>query len=145
MSPIGEVKNLKMKDGLVIAFIAVLIIPAVYVYAARLSESWDAPEGSVTSRDIALHYILENYPELGAMVNPSTIRTPWHEENLTHNRWVGSTTVQFTKGDWTVTVFNAVVLEPVYTVEVEYTGINAFYWKGTVDQDGNVSVIEFSQ
>ena len=34
---------------------------------------------------------------------------------------------------------------PVYTVEVEYTGSNAFCWKGTVDQAGNVSVIEFSQ
>ena len=140
-----EVKSLKMKNGLVIAFIAVLIIPAVYVYASRLGEPWDAPEGSVISRDVALQYILDSYPELGALGNPSTIRTPWHEENLTPNGWVGSTTVQFTKGDWTVKVSNAVVHEPVYTVEVEYTGSNAFCWKGTVDQDGNVSVNELSQ
>ena len=141
----GEVKSLKMKKGLVIAFIAALIIPAVYVYAARLGEPSDAPEGSVFGRDVALQYILESYPELSELVNPSTIRTPWHEENLTPNGWVGSNTVQFTKGGWTVKVSNAVVLEPVYTVEVEYTGSDAFCWRGTVDQAGNVSVIEFSQ
>ncbi len=136
---------MKMKNGLVIAFIAVLIIPAVFVYAARLGEPWDAPEGSVISRDVALQYILDSYPELGALGNPSTIRTPWHEENLTPNGWVGSTTIKFTKGDWTVKVSNAVVLEPVYTVEVEYAGSTAFCWKGTVDQAGTVSVNEFSQ
>lgn len=134
-----------MKNGLVIAFMAVLIIPAVFVYASRLGEPWDAPEGSVFSRDVALQYILESYPELSELVNPSTIITPWHERNLTPDGWAGSTTVQFTKGDWTVKVSNAVVLEPVYTVEVEYTGSNTFCWKGTVDLAGNVSVIEFSQ
>ena len=61
------------------------------------------------------------------------------------NGWVGSATVQFTKGGWTVKVSNAVVLEPVYTVEVEYAGSNAFCWKGTVNQAGNVLVNEFSQ
>jgi hypothetical protein len=141
----GEVKSLKMKKGLVIAFLAALIIPAVYVYAARLDEPWDAPEGSVFGRDVALQYILESYPELSELVNPSTIRTPWHEENLNPYKVPGSTTVQFTKGDWTVKVSNAVVLEPVYTVEVEFTGDIAFCWIGTVDQAGNVGVIEFSQ
>jgi hypothetical protein len=145
MSCTGEVKSLEMKNGLVIAFMAALIIPSVFVYASRLGESSEVPEGSVFGRDIALQYILESYPELSELVNPSTIRTPWHEENHTPNGWVGSTTVQFTKGSWTVKVSNAVVREPVYTVEVEYTGSNDFCWKGTVDQAGNVSVIEFSQ
>ncbi len=136
---------MKMKNGLVIAFIAALIIPSVFVYASRLGESSKVPEGSVFGRDVALQYILESYPELSELGNPSTIRTPWHEENLTPNGWVGSNTIRFTKGDWTVKVSNSVVLEPVYTVEIEYTGSNAFCWKGTVDQAGNVSVIEFSQ
>ena len=117
---------MKMKKGLVIAFIAALIIPVVYVYASRLGESSEAPEGSVFGRDVALRYILENYPELSELRNPSTIRTPWNEKNLTPQGWVGSNTIQFTKEDWTVKVSNAVVLEPVYTVEVEYTGDIAF-------------------
>jgi hypothetical protein len=136
---------MKMKNGLVFAFMAALLIPAVFVYASRLGEPSDAPEGSVFGRDVALQYILESYPELSELVNPLTIRTPWDMENLTPNGWVGSNVVQFTKGDWTVKVSNAVVLEPVYTVEVEYEGSNAFCWKGTVDQTGNVSMIEFSQ
>ena len=134
-----------MKKGLVMAFIAALIIPSVFVYASRLGEPSEAPEGPVFGRDIALQYILENYPKLNEIRNPSTIRTPWNEENLTPQGWVGSNTVQFTKGDWTVKVSNAVVLEPVYTVEVEYTGSNAFRWIGTVDQAGNVGAIKFSQ
>ena len=136
---------MKMKNGLVIAFMAALIIPSVFVYASRLGESSEVPEGSVFGRDVALQYILESYPELSELVNPSTIRTPWNEKNLTPNGWVGSNIIRFTKGDWTVKVSNSVVLEPVYTVEVEYTGSNAFCWRGTVDQAGNVSVIEFSQ
>lgn len=136
---------MKMKKGLVIAFIAVLIIPAVFVYAAKIDEQLKAREGVVFGRDIAIEYILENYPELNEIINPSTIRTPWRFENLNPKNWVGSNNVQFTKGDWTVMVSNAVVLEPVYTVEVEYVGSDAFCWKGTVDQAGNVSVIEFSQ
>jgi hypothetical protein len=140
-----EVKSLKKKNSLVIAFIAALIIPVVFVYASRLGDSSQVPEGSVFGRDVALQYILESYPELSELVNPSTIRTPWHEENLTPKMWAGSNKIQFIKGDWTVKVSNAVVLEPIYTVEVEYEGSNAFCWKGTVDQAGNVSVIEFSQ
>ena len=136
---------MKMKNGLVIAFMAALIIPSVFVYASRLGESSEVSEGSVISRDVALQYILESYPELSELGNPSTIRMPWQDENLTPNEWVGSNTVRFTKGGWTAKVSNAVVLDPVYTVEVEYTESNAFCWKGTVDQAGNVSVLEFSQ
>ena len=62
MSCTGEVKSLKKKKGSVIAFIAVRIIPAIFVYASRLGEPSDAPEGSVFGRDVALQYILESYP-----------------------------------------------------------------------------------
>ena len=141
----GEVKNLIMKKGLVMAFIAALIIPSVFVYASRLGGPSETPEGPAFGRDTALQYILENYPELNEIRNPSTIRTPWNEENLTPQGWIGSNTVQFTKGDWIVKVSSAVVLEPVHAVEVEYTGDIAFRWTGTVDQAGNVGVTEFSQ
>jgi hypothetical protein len=70
---------------------------------------------------------------------------PWQVDNLNPDRLPGLYAVQFTKGGWSIRVSNAVVLEPVYSVEVEFTGDGAFCWKGTVDQAGNVSVIEFSQ
>jgi len=88
-----------MKKGLIFAFISVLIIPAVFVYAARLNELQNTPIGPVNSRDVALLYVLEGYPELSKLGNPSTIRTLWHEENLTPKEWVGSSTVQYVKGD----------------------------------------------
>ena len=93
---------------------------------------------------MALRYLLESHAELAGLGNPSMIRTPWHEESLTPEGGVGANTVQYTKGEWTVTVSNSVVLEPVYSVEIEFTGSPSFAWKGTVDQDGNVSTIESS-
>ena len=139
-----EVNSLKMKKSLVIAFVAVLIIPAVFVYASKLGQS-KVVKDAVFARDVAIQYILENYPELSDLVNPSTTWVPWNVKNLTPKNWVGSNIVQFTKGDWVVKVSNAVVLEPIYTVEIEYVGVNAFSWKGTVDQAGSVSVNDFSQ
>jgi len=136
---------MRMKMGLVIAFIAALVIPAAFLYATRNNEATDVSEGSVFGRDATIKYILENYPELSGLGDPSKIRMPWQVDNLTPEGWAGSYTVQFTKGGWSIRVSNAVVLMPVYSVEVEFTGDGAFCWKGTVDQAGNVSVIEFSQ
>jgi len=136
---------MKLKTSMVVGLMAALLIPAVVILATRTPEATDIPEGPVFGRETALQYILANYPELGELVNPSRIRTPWHEEDLTPEGWVGTTTVQFTKGEWTVKVSSSVVLEPVYTVEVEFTGSNGFCWRGTVDQAENVLVNEFSQ
>jgi len=129
--------------GMVIAMMTAIMISAVIVVAAG-NMVQEVPEGPVFGRDMALRYLLENNAELAGLGNPSMIRTPWHEESLTPEGWVGANTVQYTKGEWTVTVFNPVVLEPVYSVEIEFTGSPNIVWKGTVDQDGNVSTIESS-
>ena len=136
---------MRMRMGLVIAFIAALVIPAAFLYATRSNEATDASEGSVLGRDAAIKYILENYSELSGLGDPSKIRMPWQVDNLNPDRLPGLYAVQFTKGGWSIRVSNAVVLEPVYSVEVEFTGDGAFCWKGTVDQAGNVSAIECSQ
>ena len=129
---------------MVVGFMTILVIPAVIAAALDVSAS-DVPEGPAFAREAALQYVLAHYPELEGMMNPSAIRTPWVEENLTPENWVGSSTVEYSKGYWTVTVSNAVVREIVYTVEIEFSGEGAFTWKGTVDQAGNVTPIEFSQ
>lgn len=141
----GEVKRMKMKMSMVVGLIAALLVPAVIIAAAQNPGAPDIPEGSEYGRDTALAYVLGNYPELGDLGDPSKIRTPWHEESLTPEGWVGSNAVRYTKGGWTVEVSSAVVRVPVYSVEIEFAGENAFCWKGTVYQDGNVSVIEFSR
>ena len=136
---------MKLKLSMVVGLMAALLIPAVIILATQNPEATDISEGPVFGRETALQYILTNYPELSGLGNPSKMRTPWHEEDLTPEGWVGTTTVQYTKGEWTVKVSSSVVLEPVYTVEVEFTGSNGFCWRGTVDQARNVLVNEFSQ
>jgi hypothetical protein len=134
---------MKSKTIMVAGLIAALLIPAFVIIARENDGATDVPEVSVFERETALLYIFANHPELG-LGNPSQIRMPWSEEILTPEGWVGSNTVQHTKGEWTVTVSNAVIRDPVYSVEVEFTGDNAFHWKGTVDQDRNVVEIEFT-
>ena len=134
---------MRNRMGMVIAMMTAIMISAVIVVAAG-NMVQEVPEGPVFGRDMALRYLLENNAELAGLGNPSMNRTPWHEESLTPEGWVGANTVQYTKGEWTVTVSNSVVLEPVYSVEIEFTGSPNFSWKGTVDQDGNVSTIESS-
>ena len=135
---------MKTKMRMVIGMMAALLIPAVIIVAARNGGAPGVPEGPVFGRETALHYVLTSHPELGEHVNPSRIRTPWHVENLTPEGWVGSNTVRYTKGDWTVEVSNMVVREPVYSVEIGHTGDVGFQWKGTVDQNGNVVETAFT-
>lgn len=134
---------MRNRMGMVIAMMTAIMISAVIVVAAG-NMVQEVPEGPVFGRDMALRYLLENNAELAGLGNPSMIRTPWHEEAFTPEGWVGANKVQYTKGEWTVTVSNSVVPEPVYSVEIEFTGSPNFSWKGTVDQDGNVSTIESS-
>ena len=135
---------MKTKMRMVIGMMAALLIPAVIIVAARNGGAPGVPEGPVFGRETALHYVLTSHPELGELINPSRIRTPWHVENLTPEGWVGSNTVRYTKGEWTVEVSNMVVREPVYSVEIGHTGDVGFQWKGTVDQNGNVVETAFT-
>ena len=135
---------MRNKMGMVIGMIAAIVVSAVIVVAAGNIGQEEAVEGPAFGRDMVLNYLFESKSELTGFVNPSKIRTPWHEETLTPEGWVGANTVQYKKGEWTVTVSNSVVLEPVYSVEIEFTGSPNFTWKGTVDQDGSVSPIESS-
>ena len=135
---------MRNKMGMVIGMIAAIVVSAVIVVAAGNIGQEEAVEGPAFGRDMVLNYLFESKSELAGFVNPSKIRTPWHEETLTPEGWVGANTVQYKKGEWTVTVSNSVVLEPVYSVEIEFTGSPNFTWKGTVDQDGSVSPIESS-
>ena len=135
---------MRNRMSMVIAMMTAIMISAVIVVAAGNIVQEEVPEGPAVGRDMAHMYLLESHAELAGLGNPSKIRTPWNEETLTLEGWVGANTVQYTKGEWTVTVSNPVVLDPVYSVEIEFTGSPSFVWKGTVDQDGNVSTIASS-
>ena len=131
---------MNMKLGIVLALAFAGVFPAASIYAWQSREANPMPEGSEFGRDAAIDYILLYHGELRGLGTPSI----WQERNLTPEGLVGSNVVEFTSDGWTVKVSNAVVLEPVYTVEIEFVGDVDFQWRGTVDQDGNVVELEFT-
>ena len=92
------------------------------------------------AKDLAVEYVLENYPELGAIPIPEV----WIFFDLTPEGLVGASTLQFAGDGWIVNVSYPVVMRPVYTVSIRYSGEVSFTWEGTVDQSGNVEETSIS-
>jgi len=98
-----------------------------------------APEPPEFARDTAIEYIVQTHEELGALPVPSS----WETQNLTPGLF-GASNLQYTADGWNITVSYPVVLEPTYTVDVDYTGEFSFQWTGTVSQDWNVTETNFT-
>ena len=96
------------------------------------------PEPPESARDKAIYYILQEHEELGDLPVPAS----WTMENLTPIL-LGASNLQYTAAGWTVTVSYPVVLEPTYTVDIEYTGEVCFQWAGTVSQTWAVAETNF--
>ncbi len=97
------------------------------------------PEPPESARDTAIAYILQAHEEVGAPQVP----TSWEMENLTPGL-LGASNLQYTADGWTVTVSYPVVLEPTYTVDVDYSGEVCFQWTGTVSQTWDVAETNFT-
>ena len=126
--------------GWVIGLMTALVIMSLYSVAVQ---SGEAPRVIETREDVidkALDFILNAHEGLSGLRIPST----WVNEGLVYEDIVGYSVVRFTSGEWTAEVGNAVVQEPVYNVEVVFTGELSFAWQGTVDQSGNVVETEFA-
>jgi len=89
------------------------------------------------ARDIAVDFVIRKYC-LG-----ETLPTEWVVEDLTPQGLVGGKKTRYTSGDWMVTIENAVVWRPVYTVTVEKG--SDVSWTGRVDQSGAVTPDEEAQ
>jgi len=98
---------------------------------------YSAPEGAIMARDAALTYV-----EHSMDVSGLTSISDWRGQDVTPTNLVGQTTIEFTSGDWQVTIaFPVVAPEHVsYTAEVvnQTLGID---WMGTVDRQGQVTPI----
>ena len=127
------------KMSWVIGLMTALVITSLYSVAVQSGEVHRVIETREDAIDAALDFILNNHEGLSGLQIPST----WVNEGLVYEDIVGYSVVQFTSGDWAAEVGNAVVQEPVYDVEVEFTGELSFVWKGTVDRSGNVVETEF--
>ena len=97
------------------------------------------PEPPESARDTAITYILQAHEELSSLQSPDS----WVMENLTPGL-LGASNLQYTADGWTVTVSYPVVLEPTYTVDVEYAGEVCFQWAGTVSQTWVVAETNFT-
>ena len=130
-----------------IAVVLVVIVVAAFSTATALGlqngttpEPQDSvPEPPEFARDTAIDYILQTHEEVGALSAPSS----WETQNLTPGL-LGASNIQYTGDGWNVTVSYPVVLEPTYTVEVEYTGEASFQWTRTVSQDWDVAETDFT-
>lgn len=131
---------MNLKLSVVLALIIVGIFPAASLYAWQTGKTGNVPEGPDFALETAIDYITMHHKELKELKAP----TSWKEKNITPEGLVGSNTVQYASGGWTVITKNAVVLKPTYSVEIEYRGEISFRWSGNVDQDGNVAEISFT-
>ena len=138
-----------MKTNRVIGLSLVLVVLMAVVAAAALASS-DTPdvvddivdEPVAQARDLAMQCMLDNYPDgLGVPLVPHPDH--WDTEYLTPEGWCGSSTWQFTQDGWTVTVQYPIVLEPIYTVTVDYVTPSVPDFTATV-QNGEVIGFEFA-
>jgi hypothetical protein len=114
------------------------------VIGALIDYKWDelggflVAEGGILqpedARDLVVAYVLNNYPGFNNIKVPAA----WDFEIITGGL-LGYQTIVYTGEGWTVKVSHAVVLEPIYTVEVTHEDVDGFQWIGEVDQSKNIS------
>ena len=111
------------------------------VTLAQIDDVWDElkqqPTGNQEiiltvddARDAAVLRLIES---LGMT---DLIPQEWKVEDLTPEGILGTQKTRYTSGDWTVTVENAVVWKPTYTITIEK---GETVWTGKVDQSGEVT------
>lgn len=135
------INRLSLLFILTFIILAVLILSGCNLPAPSTTPTETPTNAAVTipdpiaARDAALDYLRALYGDAAPADD-----LVWAEENTTPGGLVGSTTLLYTSGDWTVNVaYPIVALESVvYEIEVinESTG---FQWAGTVDAFGQVT------
>ena len=89
----------------------------------------------------AIWHVVRSHEELRDIQIPES----WEYQVLTPDGFCGFFETQYTGEGWNVTIGNPVVPDPTYTVEIDCTVGEVFYWKGTVDHDGNVEEITYTR
>lgn len=91
------------------------------------------------AREKAIDYVFRIHNIKGVVTTSS-----WTELSLTPRNWVGLNKVRYTGDGWNVTISNAVVLRPLYNIEIGYSAEFSFQWRGTVGPDGEIVETEFT-
>ena len=131
----------KITVALILIIVAALLTATVLGLQNGAPESQDAvSEPPEFARDTALCYILQSHEEeLGLLDVPSS----WTMKNLTPGL-LGASNLQYTSGSWNVTVSYLVVLEPSYTIDIDYNGEISFQWVGSVSHNWAVAETSFT-
>ena len=122
--------NLKLRFVLALIIAGIFSIASLYVW----QRANKAPIGPELARDAAIDFVLETHPDLRDLEVPST----WETQDLNPERIPGISKLQYISDGWTINVTSPVVLDPAYTIEIDCTIEEGFYWEGTVDKDENV-------
>ena len=122
---------MKNKLSVVLALVIAGIFPAASLYAWHRSSN--PPGGPESARNTAIDFVIENHLELSLR-----IPTSWETEDMNPERIPGISRLRYVSPGWSMNVTNPVVLHPTYTIMIDCTVEEGFYWEGTVDPDGNV-------
>jgi hypothetical protein len=90
------------------------------------------------ARDMALKFIQANHPYASVK-----LFSEWVAVNLLPEGNKGATKIQYTNGEWTITVSAPVVWKPIYLIEAEYRGVNGFQWSGILPTGGEITETTF--
>ena len=130
---------MKTKLSVVLALVIVSIFPAASLHAWHRSSN---PPGSPESaRNAAIDFVIENHLELRSLRIP----TSWETKDMNPDKIPGISRLRYVSPGWSVNVTNPVVLHPTYTIMIDYTVEEGFYWEGTVDPDGNVHELHYAR
>jgi hypothetical protein len=91
------------------------------------------------ARDLAIQFLQTYHPNASVKL-PSK----WVASNLLPEGNKGATKIQYTSGEWTITVSAPVVWKPTYLIEVECIGVNGFRWSGILPTGGEIAETTFS-
>ncbi len=151
-----KVKLSTIKSSLVLGliFVTVFSLASIYAFQNRAHEI----EPNNVDIDPALNLDDNSDPHLAALrkahwhairnheeLNDIRLPKSWEYQVLTPEGFCGFLETQYTSEGWNVTIGNPVIPDPTYTVEIDCTVGEGFYWKGTVDHDGNVEEITYTR
>ncbi len=134
-------KRFVVPRNVLAVFLALLVLAAgcgpglVQPTATPTEVAGEITEEVRATRDAALAYISEHYPEQAPAPGLA-----WTEEYITPEGLLGWSTYEFTAQDWVVTIGHAVVPPQMrrYEVTVE-NPTTGFWWEGWIDPEGHVT------
>ena len=84
--------------------------------------------------NVALEYIIANYPEMSNVEVPED----WTVSTQNPDGIMGFTNIRYTSGNWEVSRCSPAMQEPTYFIEVRYEGEEIFEWVGVREPDGTI-------